>query len=250
MLRALAGTKARNSIRSRVCVQLVTEARQGKRPKQTGYTTALRCLFVYLCVCVCVCGVSAVWLWNVCAGSPKEGNYGPAYEHFASREKSKEAGVEVRAGRVTTSLKARGGLSGVGCVGRVWVCRWVVLWLESPRHPHSTCDRVPHPLTYPPTHRQPTEPPTDCCAMPCNVVQRCAAGRCVVWRLVFAHARTRTHARTRQACVAIDALCSAGAIDTLLSSFILPLQTQGDKNNRVHCSLNLNTETGRLSARR
>eukprot|EP00750_Incisomonas_marina_P009985 INCI16205.2.p1 GENE.INCI16205.2~~INCI16205.2.p1 ORF type:complete len:844 (-),score=149.57 INCI16205.2:102-2633(-) len=53
-----------------------------------------------------------------------------------------------------------------------------------------------------------------------------------------------------QACVAIDALCSAGAVDTLLSSFILPLQTQGDKDNRIHCSLNLNTETGRLSARR
>ena len=54
----------------------------------------------------------------------------------------------------------------------------------------------------------------------------------------------------RQACVAIDALCSAGAVDTLLSSFILPLQTQGDVNNRIHCSMNLNTETGRLSARR
>ena len=52
------------------------------------------------------------------------------------------------------------------------------------------------------------------------------------------------------ACFAIDALCSAGAVDTLLSSFILPLQTQGDRNDRIHCSLNLNTETGRLSARR
>ncbi len=57
-------------------------------------------------------------------------------------------------------------------------------------------------------------------------------------------------ANTKQACVAIDTLCAAGTVDTLLSSFIVPLQTQGDKNNRIHCSLNLNTETGRLSARR
>ena len=57
--------------------------------------------------------------------------------------------------------------------------------------------------------------------------------------------------------VAVDALCNAGAIDTLLSNFILPLQGSEvstrdmDGNlNRIHCSLNINTETGRLSARR
>ncbi|KAL3138383.1 hypothetical protein ABBQ32_006185 [Trebouxia sp. C0010 RCD-2024] len=60
-----------------------------------------------------------------------------------------------------------------------------------------------------------------------------------------------------EACAAIDALCELGAIDTLLSNFIKPLQgseiatvdSQGNLD-RVHCSLNINTETGRLSARR
>ena len=54
---------------------------------------------------------------------------------------------------------------------------------------------------------------------------------------------------------AVDALCENSAIDTLLSNFILPLQsddisTVRDGKARVHCSLNINTETGRLSARR
>ena len=46
------------------------------------------------------------------------------------------------------------------------------------------------------------------------------------------------------------------AIDTLLSNFLQPLQgpaiaSQKDGVlHRVHCSLNINTETGRLSARR
>ncbi|KAL0051060.1 hypothetical protein WJX82_001248 [Trebouxia sp. C0006] len=60
-----------------------------------------------------------------------------------------------------------------------------------------------------------------------------------------------------EACAAIDALCELGAIDTLLSNFIKPLQgseiaTRDSKGNldRIHCSLNINTETGRLSARR
>jgi len=54
------------------------------------------------------------------------------------------------------------------------------------------------------------------------------------------------------ACAAIDSLCDVAAIDTLLSNFIIPLQ--GDlikcKQGRIHCSMNINTETGRLSARR
>ncbi|KAK4484833.1 hypothetical protein RD792_007432 [Penstemon davidsonii] len=54
------------------------------------------------------------------------------------------------------------------------------------------------------------------------------------------------------ACHAIAALCEVCSIDSLISNFILPLQ--GDhisgKNGRIHCSLNINTETGRLSARR
>jgi DNA polymerase-1 len=40
-----------------------------------------------------------------------------------------------------------------------------------------------------------------------------------------------------------------GAIDTMLSNFILPLQENADAASRIHCSLNLNTETGRLSSR-
>lgn len=59
------------------------------------------------------------------------------------------------------------------------------------------------------------------------------------------------------ACSAVDALCEVGAIDTLLSNFIVPLQEEhiATRNldgslGRVHCSLNINTETGRLSARR
>ena len=56
---------------------------------------------------------------------------------------------------------------------------------------------------------------------------------------------------------AVDALCEVSAIDTLLSNFIRPLQggeiaTVDSNGNlgRIHCSLNINTETGRLSARR
>eukprot|EP00798_Chlamydomonas_sp_ICE-L_P008789 gene8789-33658_t len=58
-----------------------------------------------------------------------------------------------------------------------------------------------------------------------------------------------------RACVAVEALCEVSAIDKLLSSFICPLQgdnistTVGGKS-RVHASLNINTETGRLSCRR
>ncbi|KAF3960617.1 hypothetical protein CMV_014685 [Castanea mollissima] len=72
----------------------------------------------------------------------------------------------------------------------------------------------------------------------------------------------------REACHAISALCEVCSIDSLISNFILPLQCtmyelpydagfflpQGSnisgKNGRIHCSLNINTETGRLSARR
>jgi DNA polymerase-1 len=58
------------------------------------------------------------------------------------------------------------------------------------------------------------------------------------------------------ACDAVDSLVDASAIDTLLSNFIVPLQSDDiskpDASGvyRVHCSLNINTETGRLSARR
>ncbi|KDP39093.1 hypothetical protein JCGZ_00850 [Jatropha curcas] len=55
-----------------------------------------------------------------------------------------------------------------------------------------------------------------------------------------------------EACHAIASLCEVCAIDSLISNFILPLQGNNvsGKDKRVHCSLNINTETGRLSARR
>lgn len=55
-----------------------------------------------------------------------------------------------------------------------------------------------------------------------------------------------------RACAAMDALCDVAAIDTLLSNFIIPLQGDAIKcsEGRIHCSMNINTETGRLSARR
>ncbi|KAF7831385.1 DNA polymerase I A, chloroplastic/mitochondrial-like [Senna tora] len=56
----------------------------------------------------------------------------------------------------------------------------------------------------------------------------------------------------REACHAIAALCEVCSIDSLISNFILPLQGSNvsGRNGRIHCSLNINTETGRLSARR
>lgn len=55
-----------------------------------------------------------------------------------------------------------------------------------------------------------------------------------------------------EACHAIAALCEVCCIDSLISNFILPLQGShvSGNNGRIHCSLNINTETGRLSARR
>ncbi|KAL8198134.1 hypothetical protein R6Q57_030056 [Mikania cordata] len=55
-----------------------------------------------------------------------------------------------------------------------------------------------------------------------------------------------------EACQAIAALCEVCSIDSLISNFILPLQGShiSGRNGRIHCSLNINTETGRLSARR
>ncbi|KAG0586378.1 hypothetical protein KC19_2G086100 [Ceratodon purpureus] len=57
----------------------------------------------------------------------------------------------------------------------------------------------------------------------------------------------------KEACMALAALCEVASINTLLSNFIEPLQGNDIKSTsdgRVHCSLNINTETGRLSARR
>ncbi|XP_027341576.1 DNA polymerase I A, chloroplastic/mitochondrial-like isoform X2 [Abrus precatorius] len=61
-----------------------------------------------------------------------------------------------------------------------------------------------------------------------------------------------TYEEGREACHAIAALCEVCSIDSLISNFILPLQGHNisGKDQRVHCSININTETGRLSARR
>ncbi|XP_078180200.1 DNA polymerase I A, chloroplastic-like isoform X2 [Carex rostrata] len=55
----------------------------------------------------------------------------------------------------------------------------------------------------------------------------------------------------KEACIAIAALCEICSIDSLLSNFIRPLQENqiSSGKGRIHCSLNINTETGRLSAR-
>lgn len=52
--------------------------------------------------------------------------------------------------------------------------------------------------------------------------------------------------------MAVESLLEVSAIDTLLSNFIVPLQEDNIKtsNGRIHASLNINTETGRLSCRR
>ncbi|KAL6314412.1 hypothetical protein AAG906_022495 [Vitis piasezkii] len=56
----------------------------------------------------------------------------------------------------------------------------------------------------------------------------------------------------RKACHAIAALCEVCSINSLISNFILPLQDGqiSGKNGRFIVKLNINTETGRLSARR
>ena len=55
-----------------------------------------------------------------------------------------------------------------------------------------------------------------------------------------------------EASARISDLLTISAIDTVLETFIKPLErsASSDPESRVHCSLNLNTETGRLSARR
>ena len=52
------------------------------------------------------------------------------------------------------------------------------------------------------------------------------------------------------ACVAFFSLTAIGSIDTMIANFLTSLQTLADDQNRVHCSLNINTETGRLSSRK
>mmetsp|Transcript_10922 Transcript_10922/g.16369 ORF Transcript_10922/g.16369 Transcript_10922/m.16369 type:complete len:464 (+) Transcript_10922:550-1941(+) len=55
--------------------------------------------------------------------------------------------------------------------------------------------------------------------------------------------------RGKKACEAINNLVEVGAISQLLDTFIIPLQHRCDEASRVHTSMNINTETGRLSCR-
>ena len=68
-----------------------------------------------------------------------------------------------------------------------------------------------------------------------------------VYGLAYDHFKDKD--KGREACLAIESLVKMDSIETLLGTFIVPLQTMVDENSRIHCSLNLNTETGRLSAR-
>lgn len=52
-----------------------------------------------------------------------------------------------------------------------------------------------------------------------------------------------------EGCRALSSLCAIGSIDTMIANFLTSLQKLADQDSRVHCSLNLNTETGRLSSR-
>lgn len=54
----------------------------------------------------------------------------------------------------------------------------------------------------------------------------------------------------KELCFAVDDMIEATAISSLLTNFIGPLQQWPGKDGRIHASLNLNTETGRLSSRR
>jgi len=52
-----------------------------------------------------------------------------------------------------------------------------------------------------------------------------------------------------EACEAFYSLTMVGSIDTMIANFLTSLQSLADEQSRVHCSLNLNTDTGRLSSR-
>ena len=53
-----------------------------------------------------------------------------------------------------------------------------------------------------------------------------------------------------EACEALYSLGAVGSIDTMIGNFLTSLQSLADDQSRVHGSINLNTETGRLSSRR
>ena len=50
----------------------------------------------------------------------------------------------------------------------------------------------------------------------------------------------------KRACRALGALAQVGQVDATITNFLVPLQALVDENSRIHCSLNLNTETGMI----
>ena len=54
----------------------------------------------------------------------------------------------------------------------------------------------------------------------------------------------------KQACEALSSAVESSKVDTLISTFMIPLSEFADAKSRIHGSLNINTETGRLSSRR
>ena len=54
----------------------------------------------------------------------------------------------------------------------------------------------------------------------------------------------------KECCEALNNWLKFKQIETLLQTYIKPLQTAPDSKSRIHCSMNLNTETGRISSRK
>ena len=54
----------------------------------------------------------------------------------------------------------------------------------------------------------------------------------------------------KKLCVALDHWLKFKHIEKLLSTYIRPMQGLIDSSGRIHCSMNLNTETGRISCKK
>ena len=72
-----------------------------------------------------------------------------------------------------------------------------------------------------------------------------------VYGLAFEHFKNQgMEEEGRACCEALYNWLQFKQIETLLNTYIVPLQNAPGLNNRIHCSLNLNTETGRISCRK
>jgi len=71
------------------------------------------------------------------------------------------------------------------------------------------------------------------------------------WGSAYTHfASLGKEQQGKDCCLALESLLKYKSIETLINNFISPLQNLADPGSRIHYSLNLNTETGRLSAKR